>query len=124
HETEEDAAADGCRSVGRLGPERALVRDALLVESEEHPGDQRQQQDVDGQDDERAPSAHPSAKLLDDDRGDSRSGPGRPKSRQPKREPTRERAHWTAPGFVAASPSSSRSVTCRNSSWRSVAAGE
>ena len=118
---EEDAAPDRRRGVGRLGAVRIELREALLVHPLEHPGEDREQQDVQRDDDEGPPAAHSPPQLLDDDRGDAGRGSVAREPRQPpgQRETGCQHAHATA----SAASASSRSVTWRNSSWRSVAAG-
>ena len=66
HQASEQLLADGRGRIGRGPATRCAV--ALLEDQFVHPREETQEHEVQGQDDERPPSAHPAAELLDADR--------------------------------------------------------
>ena len=118
----EDALADGRRwrspTSRRTGCSSIVSMTRSTIEREA-----AEQQQIDGQDHERAPAAHPAAELLDADRGDASDGAGeRAEARACRSGRRGGRSRSSSRSYAAATGSRSGDVTWRNSSSRSLAA--
>ena len=115
----EDALPDRRGRERRVAAEAGRVRP--LHDQLDHPGEAGEQQEVEGQDHERPPAAHPAAEFLDADRTDRR----RPCAGEAERRsaPRRITAVVAAAGLVGQRPGGDLLDRCRSpsstSAWRS-----